>query len=432
MFYIYATIFITLALPVGVVILFKRLPSDLAKQNRDSYFDSPSCKSILACQGVGDRGLEPGNNPLESRALPNYRLVKAFGIDNAFTTMSESYLRQFKTLATQKFSKLDPSQWKTLAKAANVLVRRGIEKDTWKDNKTTSHNVINMTPFVQLTSLKVALFVLFEIDPMSLEDRIVFEVADSINRLWLGSKSSYTDEKSLASERKRLMAALGEIFPDRPKTPKDNPLNLILPAYETLWRVVFRCFLEISFRRESPAPKWTKVLSKFLRNPTDQQSKKVIGNPETNPDAVSAMFIVNEALRLYPPTRRIYRQLHLAGEPKPELLAADIESCQRNPKIWGKDSFQFVPSRWRDLGDDARNSFMPFGEKPFVCPAKQDFGPRLIGVLVAALVTNFGKSKWGHYLEDEHGTQFKDEDLTMPLKSDQTEYSELKVFRQFD
>ncbi|KAL9037690.1 MAG: hypothetical protein Q9214_005585, partial [Letrouitia sp. 1 TL-2023] len=136
-----------------------------------------TCKSILACHGVGDEGLAPGNNRLKSRALPNHRLVKVFGIDNAFTTTNELYLKHFKNSATQKFSKLGQDQWKKLAKAADVLVRRGIEKDTWEDDKTTRQSEIELTPFVQLISLKIALFVLFEIDPMRLEDRNVLDVA---------------------------------------------------------------------------------------------------------------------------------------------------------------------------------------------------------------------------------------------------------------
>ncbi|KAI4164310.1 MAG: hypothetical protein LQ342_001956 [Letrouitia transgressa] len=431
MIYNYIAICATIACIVVVVILFIRPICNSTELDPRSYFDSQTCKSILACHGVGEEELEPGNNPLKSRALPNHRLVKVFGIDNAFTTTNESYLRHFKNLATQKFSKLGPDEWKKLAKAADILVRRGIEKNTWKDDETTRQSKIELTPFVQLISLKVALFVLFGIDPMHLEDSNVLDVARSINLLWIGSKGGYSEE-TFAFERKRLMAALSEIFPSIPKTRKDNPLNLILPAYETLWRVVFRCFLEIIFRSESPTPKWTKVLSKFLRKPTDQQFRRVNGNPETNPDAVSAMFIVNEALRLYPPTRRIYRQLHLAGKPKPEIFAADIEACQRDARIWGEDCYQFVPSRWRNLSVDARNSFMPFGERPFVCPAKQDFGPRLIGVLVAALVTNFSKSQWNHYLEGEHDTQFKNDEPYLPLKTDRGDYSEMMVWRQLD
>ena len=38
------------------------------------------------------------------------------------------------------------------------------------------------------------------------------------------------------------------LFPDWDKSSKENPLNLILPGYETLWRVVLRCFIEVTAR----------------------------------------------------------------------------------------------------------------------------------------------------------------------------------------
>lgn len=37
---------------------------------------------------------------------------------------------------------------------------------------------------------------------------------------------------------------------------------------------------------------------------------------------------------------------------------------------------------------------MPFGEKSFICPAKRDFGPRMIGVLIAALADCITAEDW--------------------------------------
>lgn len=38
---------------------------------------------------------------------------------------------------------------------------------------------------------------------------------------------------------------------------------------------------------------------------------------------------------------------------------------------------------------------MPFGSKPFVCPAKPTFGPRVIGLLVGALSRGLrGGGEW--------------------------------------
>ena len=37
---------------------------------------------------------------------------------------------------------------------------------------------------------------------------------------------------------------------------------------------------------------------------------------------------------------------------------------------------------------------MPFGGSTFVCTAKQDFGPRMVGVLVAALAARIEAGEW--------------------------------------
>ena len=46
---------------------------------------------------------------------------------------------------------------------------------------------------------------------------------------------------------------------------------------------------------------------------------------------------------------------------------------------------------------------MPFGGMPFVCPAKADFGPMMIGVLVAALAANVSGTEWGLAAVDVEG-----------------------------
>lgn len=60
---------------------------------------------------------------------------------------------------------------------------------------------------------------------------------------------------------------------------------------------------------------------------------------------MSVKHIVDEALRLYPPTRRIYRSLHNGCE-----IAVDVEFLHRDQKTWGEDAGVFDPKRW--LMDD--------------------------------------------------------------------------------
>ena len=316
--------------------------------------------------------------PLKSRATPNQRLVRAFGIDNAFTTTDGDYYRHFRR-RVELLLKIDEQRWKRLAHTATELTRSGLQ-DCMVDHMGME---VWLVSFVQRMVLKFSMHVLFDVPLVDLDDDDVATIAEKINSLWLSSKSSKPAE-SLHSDQQELRAALKNIFPQTGETARENPLNLILPAYETMWRVVLRCFLEVRFRTHNDGRAFRQILANFLANPS--RATFETATPEAG--GISAAFIVDEALRLYPPTRRIYRQQTVVGS-RPLLVAADIEHLQSDPRIWGEDASSFRPSRWIGLSKECRQAFLPFGSKPFTCPAKGDTGPRMIGVLVAALLAVF-------------------------------------------
>lgn len=99
-------------------------------------------------------------------------------------------------------------------------------------------------------------------------------------------------------------------------------------------------------------------------------------------------------------------------------MAVGIECCQWNPAIWGMESLRFLPTRWGNLSEEARGVFMPFAGRPFLCPAKQDFGLMMIGVLVAALADCITAEDW--ILENDG----KEEDVYsgQPLMSGREDY----------
>ena len=377
------------------------------------FHDPDICKRVLACLSTDD--LENCNriSPLKARALPNQRLVATFHIDNAFTTTDHNYHRHFRTLASQKISGLSADVWKRIAEFTHKLLR--------KQTGVIGSKIyeILLVPLVQATSLKISLHILFDHNPLELKDDDVTALARNINELWMESKQSFPSSKKIQSLQLALQSALVTIFPNQKFTSRETPMNLILPAYETLWRVVLRCFLEVVFRNHMAVPAWRPVLTAFLAKPTNAQFEAY--SSETN--AISVSFIVSEALRLYPPTRRVYRTFHLAKNLTEEIVAADIECCQRNPMIWSIESLRFVPMRWGNLSEEAREAFMPFSGRPFLCPAKQDFGPRMIGVLVAALADCITAEDWT--LENDG----KEEDLYLgqPLMSGREEYHSLRL-----
>ncbi|KAI9781100.1 MAG: hypothetical protein M1816_002571 [Peltula sp. TS41687] len=404
-------------------------------QFRKRRFSDPViCYNILATTGIESSKRLPrdslGGSPTEnilpgiqSRSRPNRRLRSVFGVDNSFTTLSDEYCQEFRNAAEQKLN-LSTDTWKETAEQAQRLTQEQVG----------SRTRIGLVKLVQVSSLRIILRVVFGPDSMRpADEETIGIIAEEINRLWLESKgerevddSLFVDEGRLPraistiirddsrnswityivptyrtfkrSTERLLPHALHGILPNIEATSRANPLNLILPAYETLWRVVLRCFIEVVFRNEAHETEWRIAFRQFLAAPT----MNTFRDTTLTPSGMSIECIVNEALRLYPPTRRIYREFQFPDKEEPEIVAADLEACQRNESIWGPDSLEFNPARWKnikrhtteDKGSYPYVAFMPFGVKRFLCPANMDFGPRMIGLLVGALTTQFSSDEW--------------------------------------
>ena len=346
---------------------------------QSKFSDSKACREILACNGYasGERNTIPA---VESRAGPNQRLVKAFDIHNAFTTKDDQYRKSFTSKAALKMSALNEEDWKRIADHAEILVLQGLgRKECCLDS------------FVRSISLKITLHTLFKLDPMEMEDESIEEITSSINDLWVESKKSVEPS---APMKNKLRRALAQFLPNGEFSGQENPLNFILPAYETLWRVVLSCFIEVAFREGAP-PNWQLELVRFLEKPNKDKLKSA-----SDDTSISVGSIVNEALRLYPSTKRVYREFCMGTKKTTDLVIADIEKCHRIPSIWGVNADKFDPSRWKNLeaqtkeSKEAKEAFMPFGYGQFVCPAKPVYGPMIIAVLVATLAKHITDEQW--------------------------------------
>ncbi|TVY17847.1 Cytochrome P450 [Lachnellula arida] len=342
---------------VGFAFVYPRLISGRKACGAHEYIRNPDqAKALLA------------NSSLASRAIPNGRLVSAFGISNAFTTVNPAHHRNFVYKAKQLI-RMQDEDWNTIGKAA---------VDSASRIAGTFQEASGLKPLetsIQLLVFQAVMGKFFPHIQPAPSDIDVEYIAATINDLWVASKCSY--DQQLLHDRKTEFHRRLETILDC-DIAADNPLNIILPAYETLWRVVFRCFLEIRFRPSfDDRCAWTKLFSKLLSDPTQS-------NFEARPGSqASVKDIVLEALRLYPPTRRIYRFQDNT------LIAVDIEHIHRDPSMWGPDADTFNPSRIEDMN---RQAFMPFGKGCFACPAENIFGPMMIGIIVGALVTQLDSS----------------------------------------
>ena len=59
------------------------------------FSDPTSCAQILACKGYDNTGAKNLYSDVQSRAIPNERLIQAFDIDNSFTTSDGDRRRDF-------------------------------------------------------------------------------------------------------------------------------------------------------------------------------------------------------------------------------------------------------------------------------------------------------------------------------------------------
>ncbi|KAB8075371.1 hypothetical protein BDV29DRAFT_200885 [Aspergillus leporis] len=341
----------------------------LARPFKTLYEDSDSCRLIIAGKAVPWKQ----NNLLNkhsSRALENASLRKAFGILNAFTSVDKEYAQAFKHEATILIRR---TEWQTLRDVLRDHTR------TWlKATESTQKARIHVPSVIQILALKGNFMVFFknEIDPTACRDEDLSQLANAINRTWVASKSENCPK---FEENDDLQNCLSTLFPNIDCLDAErNPLNLILPAFETLWRVVLRTVIEVGARGQD---EWQDILIRFAEAPTASQF--VCREKESS---VSTKFIVNEVLRLYPPTRRVHRKYQFPGSEEHVSLAADIEACQLLTRIWGANATLFDPKRWANITPEQENAWLPFGSEPFVCPAKPVFGPRIIALLAGVIL----------------------------------------------
>ncbi|KAL8928045.1 MAG: hypothetical protein Q9172_001100 [Xanthocarpia lactea] len=393
------------------------LPS--MKDTTARHFSDPGiCLNILkGTTYSSDESL--GTNKLSllvSRAIPNQRLVRAFGIDNGFTTFDPEKRADFLSEARERLAKVAGYGWEGIASTAEDVAEKYVEKIS--PGKGEGH----LECMVQIISLKVIFENFFGFNALRLRDGSMLDVARGINKQWIASKLGDHSDKLGISQIQSVFQRL-EIHTE---DPQNTPLNILLPVYETLWRVVLHCLIEVLFRPSSDLD-WREILKAFLRKPDKQQFEQ----RGAGVDSVSVQFLVYEALRLYPPTRRIYRQMHMSTITEPELIAADIEACHRLPEIWGDDSHQYHPGRWNSVNRHMRKAFMPFGGPPYQCPASASFGPMMIGVLVAAIASELSPTVWRlSYGEERSVSRVLDDEMELdPGRFEKTSWFLLRESR---
>ncbi|KAI0538912.1 hypothetical protein GGR58DRAFT_525527 [Xylaria digitata] len=328
---------------------------------------------------------------LEVRAKPNNRLILAFKLDNSFTTCDQRVHQEFLGEAKNAIGRVHRDSWVKFGAVAQTILNSSLKY------LEDAPPYIPLASLVRVVSFSFVIHVLFRIEPSDIDLGEVKNATEAINRLWVQSK----DPNSIPSlrDRRLLDKALETLF--RNEFSRNNhtrPLNLIMPAYETLWRVVLLTFVSIANQNEDPQT--TKELHEAIKNVPQCFSQK-------DKAEMRALAIAKEGLRLYPPTKRIYRATSTA-DGENGVVAADVEKCHREYRFWGPDALQFKPMRFHDWPREGRakplsrttvlnrhvewletQSYFPFGVGGHICPAAGGFGEKIITLLVVELTRRF-------------------------------------------
>ncbi|CAG8762366.1 11529_t:CDS:1, partial [Gigaspora rosea] len=328
-----------------------------------------------------------------SRAIPNQGLKKAFQISNPFTNPNENYRKEFLKVI-HKTIDFDNNKWQRFA---------NIALETVKNEKFFKTGFIELVPWVQKITLNIVLRGYLGFDANIYE--VIDDVPKLINDIWLKSKQYDKNQESIQQSMRLLknklynaslmsqnkdedinviqeiskiahkhlndikeLPQLTSGFINPTEDELETPLNIIIPTYETMWRVLLYAILEIKVREILLIKNNSKMKKNNHLNNLNNSIDNFLKNPSYSTLKTNSLnLIVKETLRLYPATRRIYRT---CNEIK---YTIDVEGIHRDFKTWGDDSLRFKPERFEK--PDTSYSYIPFSVGKMKCAAADKFAP---------------------------------------------------------
>jgi hypothetical protein len=391
------------------------------------------------------------NTLLHERAIPNERLVRALGLTNTFVSASPEVHHNFVRRALGMLHRAREGGWDWVADVAREAVgSSGLENPNsaayLAPQGSGEERIIKFDTLIQNTTLLVVLVVLLGQD----ESRFgssgsdanctsnssscfmqsdIECVARNITLLWGLSKLPQTIPPHILEE---LNGALGRLMGGRRRDDEgngeedkdedgdsegfDNPLDFVVPAWETLWRVVATTVAYAYARRDDDSAHVKEVLKEFMKDPTEAQFRRASDaeaeadatSPLLNVELVDVRCIVAECMRLHPPSKHIGRSkaralwafvlriLPTSWMQHPWGISyltrvkvnADVGALLRCQKIWGTDAASFVPQRHLPLKvtkEQKEAMAWVFGYRRLRCVAAA-WAPMAAGIVAGAVV----------------------------------------------
>ncbi|KAL4065166.1 hypothetical protein J3A83DRAFT_4099955 [Scleroderma citrinum] len=303
---------------------------------------------------------------LQARARVNRYPERALGVTSTFVSedarMHTVFVERMRGLLSR--ADMQTPTWRRLVKVTEAGITQFLP--------TTSCDLAN---FIRCLTFHV--WVLGVLKPDDPSDRRLLSghhlTVEQITNAFFSV--SETGNTSVSSDQIR--GALGQWIPDH--DDDNNPVNLVFPVYEKLWRLVAATVLCSQGYSVSKNP-----LLDFCENPTRRQFETSRGTDQ----GPSATDIMNEVLRLHPPVQEIWRQ---CGHPWWETLVhgrmqvADIKAVQKFDEAGEviEEPNKFVPERWRG---ERKPVMFAFGSGQLKCPA--DPWAQALAALIASKVTD--------------------------------------------
>jgi hypothetical protein len=258
-------------------------------------------------------------------------------------------------------------------------------------SRASGDGVVDYADCVQVTVLQTIL-TLLEADLSAANTTELLVVAHGINDLWEHSKTSTTMSLEDTATRTTINNLLSQWLP--PNTGFIVPLDIIIPTWETLWRVV-----SITLAYTTSDIDWEAAFAALSDAPD-----RVAFSRTLCAGGVSAEAVIMEVLRMHPPTKRIARDVEVqhavfktlpswltqvlqphAGSiftPSTMIVKADVEAAHQDPRVWGADADTFDPQRFTS---NNYPKIYAFGHGRMECIAK-DWAPAAAAFIVSSIV----------------------------------------------